>query len=63
MRESRCRERKKKEEGRRKKGETHGTERLATETLHWVSPAVGLLDPRFVCLFVFFFFLVFLSVI
>jgi hypothetical protein len=43
---------KRKEEGRRKKGETHGTERPATETLRWVSPAVGLRDPQF---FFFFF--------
>jgi hypothetical protein len=45
---------KRKEEGRRKKGETHGTKWPATETLLWVSPAVGLLNPRFVCLFFFF---------
>ena len=35
----------KEEKRRRKNEETHGAE--ATEILRWVSPAVGLRDPRF----------------
>ena len=31
----------------RKKEETHSAERPATKTLRWVSPAVGLRDPRY----------------
>jgi hypothetical protein len=40
-------------ERRRRKKEDHGAERLATETLRWVSPAVGLANPRYVFFFFF----------
>jgi hypothetical protein len=46
-REKRDATKKEKRKKRKEEKEDHGAERPATETLRWVSPAVGLRDPRY----------------